>query len=100
MKQNYWKARNIYEYYPSDATHIYSSCKKLHDTQKIDSLSVNKDHIYCRTERELLKLIENTMKKFAVKALVEVSWGYVGERILRNISSLVKTDNNLLIIEL
>lgn len=39
--------------------------------------------MHCRTKRELE--MENTMRKFEVKALVGVSRDYVGERILRNI---------------
>lgn len=41
--------------------------------KKTGSLSVNKDHVYYRNKRELLKLIEKTLKKSEVQALVGVS---------------------------
>lgn len=46
---------------------------------KIDSLSVNKDHVSCRSKRELLKLIENTLKKSEVQALVGDLEGMLGK---------------------
>ena len=64
------------------------------------SLSVNKDHVCYRNKRELLKLIEKTLKKSEVQALVGVSWGFVGERILKDISSVVNSGSDLLTIEL
>ena len=67
---------------------------------KTGSLSVNKDHVYYRNKRELLKLIEKTLKKSEVQALVGVSWGFVGEQILKDISSVVNSGSDLLIIEL
>ena len=41
--------------------------------KKKGSLSVNKDHVYYRNKRELLKLIEKTLKKSEVQALVGAS---------------------------
>ena len=61
---------------------------------------MNKDHVYYRNKRELLKLIEKTLKKSEVQALVGVSWGFVGEQILKDISSVVNSGSDLLIIEL
>ena len=69
---------------------------KKKEKKKTGSLSVNKDHVYYRNKRELLKLIE----KSEVQALVGVSWGFVGERILKDISSVVNSGSDVLIIEL
>lgn len=59
---------------------------------KIGCFSGDKDHIYSRTKRELLTDWEH-YEQFKVEPTgIGVTWGYSGERILRNTSSLVNSD--------
>lgn len=87
-KENYWKVRDINEYCPSDRTLDYMlHARNFFMILKIGSFC-NRDHGYCRTKRELLRLIENMQEIWGPSSLAGASWGYVGERILKNISSL------------
>lgn len=87
-RENYWETRNTYEYYPPGTTHIYVYIRNFFTILK-NRLSFyerkKNTGMHCRTKREFE--MENTMKKFEVKALIGITWEYVGERILRNIFS-------------
>lgn len=86
-KENYWKARDINEYYPLDRTLIYTlHARNSFMMLKIGSLSVNKDHGYCRPKREIVEIDQEHFEEIqgpsSARGILKV---YIGETILRNI---------------